>query len=222
VSLDELSVFIVDDDASVRAATARLLSSVGISSRAFPDVESFLEAVETQSAGCFILEVRLRGHSGLDLQRELLDRGHASPVVFVTAHADVRMAVRAMKAGALEVLTKPVYDQSLLDAVHGALAIERDRRRRAAELDRLRARFDALTVREREVLELVVEGQTNKLIATSLGTTEKTVKAHRGHVMRKMQAQSLVDLVRMSDRLRAGDRLVTPQGMGRKAHLAEP
>jgi FixJ family two-component response regulator len=195
------TVFIVDDDPSVRTAVRRLLASVGLPSESFATATDFLKRAEAGITGCLVLDVRMPGPSGLDLQRALNTAGQDIPIIFVTAHADVPLTVRAMKAGALEVLTKPFDDQELLDAVYQALEKERVRRHDREELHRLRENFDMLTAREREVMALVVTGMLNKQIAGELGTTEKTIKVHRAQVMHKMQADSLAELVRMADRL---------------------
>jgi FixJ family two-component response regulator len=200
------TVFVVDDDPSVRTAVKRLLASVGLSCETFPTAADFLTRLERGVSGCLVLDVRMPGASGLDLQRILNQAGTDLPIIFVTAHADVPLTVRAMKAGALEVLTKPFDDQELLDAVYQALEQERVRSHDREELSRLRERFDTLTAREREVMSLVVTGLLNKQIAAELGTAEKTIKVHRAQVMHKMEADSLADLVRMADRLNLGSR----------------
>ena len=197
----EPAVFIVDDDASVRTAMKRLLTSVAIRCETFDDARAFLERVDDDMTGCLLLDVRMPGLSGIDLQRVLRERGNDLPIIFVTAYADVPLTVRAMKAGAVEVLTKPVDEQRLLEAVSDALERERARRAGRAEERRWRERFSTLTAREREVMALVVTGMLNKQIAETLGTAEKTIKVHRGQVMHKMQAESVADLVRMADRL---------------------
>ena len=195
------TVFVVDDDPSVRTAIRRLLESVGLSCESFGTATEFLKRAEQGVSGCVLLDVRMPGPSGLDLQRLLKAAGHEIPIIFVTAHADVPLTVRAMKAGALEVLTKPFDDQSLLDAVHQALEKAGTLRREREEHDRLQQRFDTLTLREREVMALVVTGMLNKQIAGVLGTAEKTIKVHRAQVMHKMGADSVAALVRMADRL---------------------
>lgn len=195
------AVFVVDDDPSLRTAVERLLESVGLPCEMFSNANEFLKRAERGVDGCLILDVRMPGPSGLDLQNALSAMGQEIPIVFVTAYADVPLTVRAMKAGALEVLTKPFDDQALLDVVNAALARARVRRQEREETTRLRARFETLTPREREVMALVVTGPPNKQIAHQLGTTERTVKAHRAQVMHKMQADSLAELVRMSDRI---------------------
>ena len=200
------TVFVVDDDPSVRTAVKRLLASVGLQCETFSTAAEFLIRCEHGVSGCLVLDVRMPGASGLDLQRILNQAETDLPVIFVTAHADVPLTVRAMKAGALEVLTKPFYDQALLDAVYQALEQERVRSHDREELHRLRDRFETLTAREREVMALVVTGLLNKQIAGELGTAEKTIKVHRAQVMHKMEADSLAELVRMADRLKAGSR----------------
>jgi FixJ family two-component response regulator len=197
----QATVFIVDDDPSVRTALRRLLESVGHSCEAFGTATEFLKRAEVGVSGCVLLDVRMPGPSGLDLQRLLKAAGHEIPIIFVTAHADVPLTVRAMKAGAIEVLTKPFDDQSLLDAVQQALERDGTLRRAREEHDRIQHRFDTLTLREREVMGLVVTGLLNKQIAALLGTAEKTVKVHRAQVMHKMGADSVAALVRMADRL---------------------
>jgi FixJ family two-component response regulator len=195
------TVFVVDDDPSVRTAVSRLLASVGLTAQTFANADEFRHQVDASRHGCLILDVRMPGASGLDLQRELTSAGYELPVIFVTAHADVALTVRAMQAGASHVFTKPFDDQLLLDAVNAALVRDRQHRIARAELQVLQERFGTLTAREREVMTLVVTGLLNKQIAVKLGTAEKTIKVHRAQVMHKMQAASLADLVRMADRL---------------------
>jgi FixJ family two-component response regulator len=198
------TVFVVDDDPSVRTAVERLLVSVGLPCETFSTAPEFLKRAEAGLVGCLVLDVRMPGPSGLDLQRMLANAGHEIPIIFVTAHADVPLTVRAMKEGALEVLTKPFDDQAFLDLVNQALETARRRDEQRAKLGRLSSRFDTLTPREREVMALVVTGMLNKQIAGVLGTTEKTVKVHRAQVMHKMEADSLATLVRMADSLGNG------------------
>jgi len=193
------TVFVVDDDPSVRTAVERLLMSVGLPCETFASAPDFLRRAETGLNGCLVLDVRMPGPSGLDLQRVLASSGNDIPIIFVTAHADVPLTVRAMKEGALEVLMKPFDDQAFLDLVNAALDTGRERYQQRTKIESLRSRFDTLTPREREVMSLVVTGMLNKQIAGDLGTTEKTVKAHRSQVMRKMEADSVASLVRMAD-----------------------
>lgn len=194
-------VFVVDDDRSMREATTALLEAVGLRVRAFASAEEFLARPPVDAACCVVLDVRLPGVSGLNIQEELARAGAKLPIVFVTAHGDIPMSVRAMKAGAVEFLTKPFRDQDLIDAVQLALKNEHARRERSRSSAALRERFASLSAREREVMDLVAEGLMNKQIAGRLGVAEITVKIHRGHVMQKMAARSLAELVKMSQSL---------------------
>jgi FixJ family two-component response regulator len=193
-------VFVVDDDPSMRRSLESLLRSIGHDVRLFSSAQEFMKAERPEVPGCLVLDVRLPGMSGLTFQQELAKAGIALPVIFVTGHGDVPMTVRAMKAGAAEFLTKPFDDQVLLDAIHAAIERDRARRRDAASLAVLKARYDELTQRERQVMKLVVAGRVNKQIAAELGLSLVTVKVHRGQVMRKMGAKSVAELVRMADR----------------------
>jgi len=194
-------VFVVDDDASMRDAISRLLNAVGLTVQTFASARAFLNRRLPNVPGCVVLDVRLPGLSGLDLQREMVERGIHIPVVFITGHGDIPMSVQAMKAGAVEFLTKPFRDQDLLDAVRSGIQLDRKEREERAELAELRDCVRQLTQREQEVMSLVVSGLLNKQIALQLGTSEKTIKIHRSQVMRKMRANSLADLVRMSQKL---------------------
>jgi len=197
-------VFVVDDDAAVRDALASLLKSVGLRAEMFASAAQFLEGKRPNAPSCLVLDVRLPGLSGLDFQAELAKKGIQVPIIFITGHGDIPMSVRAMKAGAVEFLTKPVRDQDLLDAIQ--LALERDRARRGQEqtVAELRANLETLTPREHEVMAYVTAGFMNKQIAGEMGVSEITVKVHRGNVMRKMGARSLANLVRMADVLGIG------------------
>ena len=194
-------VFVVDDDPSIRRSLETLLRSVGLDVRLFSSAQEFMQAERPDASGCLVLDVRLPGMSGLAFQEELAKTGVALPVIFITGHGDVPMTVRAMKAGAIEFLTKPFDDQVLLDAVHAAIERDRARRHQAQGLAALKECYDELTTREKEVMKLVVAGRVNKQIAAALGLSVVTVKVHRGQVMRKMLAKSVAELVRMADRL---------------------
>jgi FixJ family two-component response regulator len=198
----ESCVFVVEDDPSMRNALKNLLRSVGLEAQLFASAQEFLDADRPDLPSCLILDVRLPGLSGLDLQRELSAANIHIPIIFITAHGDIPMSVRAMKAGAVEFLTKPFRDQDLLDAIHNSLIQDRVRVQKEGELRELQKRFDSLTSRERELLPLVVSGRSNKEIAAEIGTSEITVKVHRGHLMRKMQASSFADLLRMASDLK--------------------
>jgi RNA polymerase sigma factor (sigma-70 family) len=195
-------VFVVDDDPSVRSSLKFLVSTIGLHVETFDSAEAALQKIPTDAPGCLVLDVRLRGLSGLDLQHELAARNCQVPIVFITGHGDIPMSVRAMKAGAVEFLTKPFRDQDLLDAVRVALERDRTRREQEKEITELQQRFDSLTSREREVISMVAAGKLNKQIADQLGTAENTIKVHRSRAMEKMHAQSVADLVRMIEKLK--------------------
>lgn len=198
------TIFVVDDDESVRIALGNLLESVGFETQLFGSTEQFRCALLPDGPSCLVLDVRFPGANGLDFQQSLERAGIRVPIVFITAHGDVPMASRALRAGAVEFLMKPFQKDELLTAIHQALERDRVQRAQHKELSVLQSRFVELTLREREVLELVVSGLTNKEIGNQLGISEVTIKMHRGQVMRKMNASSLAELVRMSDKLRAG------------------
>lgn len=194
-------VYIIDDDASVREGLGDLLRSVGLEVLTFASSHEFLDSKRPDVPGCIILDVRLPGRSGLEFQSMLTSLGIELPVIFISAHSDIPISVRAMKAGAIDFLTKPLREQELLDAAYAGIERDCTRRQEVALIAELRSRYDSLTPREREIMNLVVAGSVNKQIAAQVGLSEVTVKVHRGHVMQKMQARSLVDLVRMADSL---------------------
>lgn len=197
-------VFVIDDDASVRSSLKNLLESVGLHAELFDSADAFMDFHRPDLPSCLILDVRLPGLSGLEFQNELMKLGVSLPIIFITGHGDIPMSVRAMKSGAVEFLTKPFRDQDLLEAVRQALDRDRARRRDERTLAALRSHYESLTSREKEVIKSIAAGLTNKQIAAELGISDATVKVHRANIMRKMQARSLADLVRMIDTLRLG------------------
>jgi FixJ family two-component response regulator len=197
-------VFVVDDDLAVREALSSLIRSVGLNVETFASAQAFLQFQRPDAAACLVLDVRMPGLSGLELQRELSRSGHRIPIVFITGHGDIPMTVRAMKAGAVDFLPKPFRDQDLLDAIAHSLELDAAARQQRAELTGIQARYDRLTAREREVVALIVQGMRNKQTAAELGITEVTVKVHRHNIMDKMGARSLPALIGMVERLRPG------------------
>ncbi len=197
------TIFIVDDDPSVRESTELMLKSVGFDVTTFVSAQDFLKANLSESLGCLILDVRMPGMSGLDLQEKLLSAKTPLPVIFITGHGTVPMSVRAMKAGAVDFLQKPFEEQDLLDAIHRAITQQRERKSKKDEADKLQDRLKVLTPREYEVFSLLVTGMANKEIAHKLGTSERTVKAHRAQIMEKMNAGSFADLVRIAEKLKS-------------------
>lgn len=198
------TVFVVDDDRSVREGLVDLINSIGMKVEAFSSAQEFLRHKRPEAPACLVLDVRLPGPSGLDLQRQLGRSEQPIPIIFITGHGDIPMSVRAMKEGALEFLPKPFRDQDLLDAIHQALNSDRAAREQRAKAAELRCRYETLTPREREVMQLVVRGLLNKQIASQLGASEVTIKMHRGQVMHKMRAESVVELLRMAETIAPG------------------
>jgi FixJ family two-component response regulator len=205
--IPEQVVFVIDDDASVRDSLKNLLESVGLHAELFDSAQAFMKSHPPELPGCLILDVRLPGLSGLEFQNELLKRGVSLPIIFITGHGDIPMSVRAMKLGAVEFLTKPFRDQDLLEAVRVGLDRDRARRKDLKTVAALRERYESLTAREREVIGFVVAGLANKQIAAKMGISNATAKVHRANIMRKMQAHSLAELLRMADVLGAGSDL---------------
>jgi len=201
MSEEQPVVFVIDDDAAVRDAVEDLLRSVGMEVESFGSTQEFLQHERADAPGCIVLDVRLPGPSGLESQRALMQAGIHLPIIFISGHGDIPMSVRAMKSGAIEFLTKPLHEQALLDAIQSGIERDSARRQEAKVVAELRERFNSLTSREREVLTLVISGRRNKQIAAQLELSEMTVKVHRSQITRKMRSKSLVDLVRMADKL---------------------
>ena len=205
MSQDETLVYVVDDDHGVRDSLSLLLRSVGIKSAAYESAKAFLDAYEDDRVACLVADIRMPGMSGLDLQRELKERDIGLPIIFITGHGDVPMAVNAMKSGAMDFLQKPFRDQDLLDRINKALKLARDHQATQMEEDEIRRRLDSLTPRESEVMSMVVKGCANKVIAMDLGVSQRTVELHRARVMHKMGVRSLAELVRLAERVRTAD-----------------
>jgi FixJ family two-component response regulator len=201
-SAAEATVFVIDDDARMRAAMERLLKSVGLRAELFATPQDFLRRNPPDGPSCMVLDVRLPGMSGLDVQRKLIDSGIHIPIIFISGHGDIPMTVKAMKSGAVEFLTKPFRDQDLLDAIHQALERENETRQQQHEIQKLKDRYETLTAREREVMGLLLSGMLTKQIASRLGTSEITAQVHRGQIMRKMQAKSPAELGRIAEKLK--------------------
>jgi len=201
-SAAEATVFVIDDDARMRGAMERLLKSVGLHAEAFATPQEFLRRKTPNNPSCLVLDVRLPGMSGLDVQRKLIDSGMHIPVIFISGYGDIPMTVKAMKSGAVEFLTKPFRDQDLLDAIQQALERDSETRQQQQEIEKFKDRYETLTAREREVMGLLVSGMLTKQIASRLGTSEITAQVHRGQVMRKMQANSPAELGRIAEKLK--------------------